>query len=152
MNEKGMMKDNDSEMVDLAVVDLDISDSAAVAEATADASSFEPAEEPEPTCASPKPEKRTSIIGAGISCLFGGSKPSMPTSSSRDDLINPAIAEEAEDGDEGEEGEDEDGDDDEDGFDLPSEDPEAKRQREAKNAERIELDLGGGELSMDFGF
>ncbi|KAF8981138.1 hypothetical protein BGZ52_003168 [Haplosporangium bisporale] len=153
VNEKAM-KDSDSEMVDLAVVDLDISDSAAVAVATAD-SSFEPSEEPEPTCASPKPEKRTSIIGAGISSLFGVvSKPSMPSSSSRDDLINPAIAEETEDGDEGEEGEDEDGDDDgEDGFELPPEDPEAKRQREAKNAERIELDLGGGELSMaDFGF
>ncbi|KAF9296774.1 hypothetical protein BGZ74_010165 [Mortierella antarctica] len=155
VNEKAM-KDSDSEMVDLAVVDLDISDSAAVTEATAGASSFEPAEEPEPLCASSKPEKRTSLLGAGISSLFGGgSKPAMPTSSSRDDLINPAIAEEAEDGDEGEEGEDEDGDDDddgEDGFDLPPEDPEAKRQREAKNAERIELDLGGGELSMDFGF
>lgn len=156
VNEKAM-KDSDSEMVDLAVVDLDISDSAAVTEATAGASSFEPAEEPEPLCASSKPEKRTSLIGAGISSLFGGgSKPAMPTSSSRDDLINPTIAEEAEDGDEGEEGEDEDGDDDdddgEDGFDLPPEDPEAKRQREAKNAERIELDLGGGELSMDFGF
>ncbi|KAG0036713.1 hypothetical protein BGZ82_003806 [Podila clonocystis] len=153
VNEK-VMKDSDSDMVDLAVVDLDISDSAAVAEATADTSSFEPADEPDPTCASSKPEKRTSIIGAGISSLFGGgSKTSMPTSSSRDDLINPAIAEEAEDDDEGEDGEDEDGDDDgEDGFDLPPEDPEAKRQREAKNAERIELDLGGGELSMDFGF
>lgn len=153
VNEK-TIKDSDSEMVDLAVVDLDISDSAAVAVATAD-SSFEPSEEPEPTCASPKPDKRTSIIGAGISSLFGGgSKPSMPSSSSRDDLINPAIAEETEDGDEGEEGEDEDGDDDgEDGFELPPEDPETKRQREAKNAERIELDLGGGELSMaDFGF
>ncbi|KAF9377199.1 hypothetical protein CPB97_010350 [Podila verticillata] len=153
VNEKAI-KDSDSEMVDLAVVDLDISDSAAVAEATAD-SSFEPSEEPEPTCASLKPEKRTSIIGAGISSLFGVvSKPSMPSSSSRDELINPAIAEETEDGDEDEEGEDEDGDDDgEDGFELPPEDPEAKRQREAKNAERIELDLGGGELSMaDFGF
>lgn len=111
-------------------------------------------------------EKRTSIMGA-VSSLFASSKnPSssgdrLPQSTSKDDLISKAVAEEAEehlsdpdtnnhdDGDDRDYGDDDDGE----GDDIHViEDSEAKRAREAKNAERIELDLGSGDLSLgDFG-
>lgn len=108
-------------------------------------------------------EKRTSIIGA-VSSLFTSSKsPSttadrLPQSTSKDDLISKAVAEESEEHLEDQNNNYEDGDDqdeDEDGNyggEHEVEDPETKRAREAKNAERIELDLGSGDLSFgDFG-
>ncbi|KAG9069455.1 hypothetical protein KI688_010357 [Linnemannia hyalina] len=111
-------------------------------------------------------EKRTSIIGA-VSSLFTSSKsPSasadrLPQSTSKDDLISKAVAEECEEhlnyqDNNYEDGDDHDGDEDgNDGGDNVHEveDPETKRARETKNAERIELDLGSGDLSLgDFGF
>lgn len=123
----------------------------------------------EPTApAAPAPEKpvekRTSIIGA-VSSLFTSSKSPasadrLPQSTSKDDLISKTVAEESEEHlndqdnnseDEDDHDEDEDADD---GGDVVHEveDPEARRVREAKNAERIELDLGTGDLSLgDFG-
>ncbi|KAG0283292.1 hypothetical protein BGZ96_012339 [Linnemannia gamsii] len=120
-----------------------------------------------PSPAPEKPvEKRTSIIGA-VSSLFVSTKiPSssgdrLPQSTSKDDLISKAVAEEAEehlndsDTNNHDDGDDQDyGDDDEGQGDETHEieDPEVKRAREAKNAERIELDLGSGDLSLgDFG-
>ncbi|KAG0273120.1 hypothetical protein BGZ95_011059 [Linnemannia exigua] len=120
------------------------------------------------TPSSPAPEKpaekRTSIIGA-VSSLFT-SKPAstdrLPQSSSKDDLISKAVAEESEEhlnetGDHDhnnnsdDDGENDDYDNEDDGL-HEFEDPEAKKAREAKNAERIEIDLGSGDLSLgDFG-
>ncbi|KAF9949959.1 hypothetical protein BGZ72_008276 [Mortierella alpina] len=103
-----------------------------------------------------KSEKRTSIIGA-VSSLFISSKP-LPTplsaSASKDELISKAMPEEEEE----EEGEGNDDDDDEDEAgdgtvceDL-TEDADAKKERDAKNAERIELDLGLSDMDLsDFG-
>ncbi|KAF8935449.1 hypothetical protein BGZ47_009929 [Haplosporangium gracile] len=122
-----------------------------------------------PTPAPEKPvEKRTSIIGA-VSSLFTSSKPPssssadrLPQSASKDDLISKAVAEESEEhlndhdtsDEDGNDQHDENGDDDDDeGHNIDEvEDPEAKRARETKNAERIEIDLGSGDLSLgDFG-
>ncbi|KAF9980033.1 hypothetical protein BGZ75_008948 [Mortierella antarctica] len=106
-----------------------------------------------------KSEKRTSIIGA-VSSLFISSKPSptpMPASTSKDELFSKAVPEEEEEEEE-EEGEDsgDDGDDEVgDGTvcgDLV-EDVDVKKERDAKNAERIELDLGLSDMDLsDFGF
>lgn len=110
-------------------------------------------------------EKRTSIIDA-VSSLFTSSKsPStsadrLPQSTSKEDLISKAVAEESKEHlndqdntNEDEDDHDEDDDGDDGGDDVHEvEDPEAKMVREAKNAERIELDLGSGDLSLgDFG-
>ncbi|KAF9115160.1 hypothetical protein BGX27_008751 [Mortierella sp. AM989] len=101
-------------------------------------------------------EKRTSIIGA-VSSLFSSSKlmssDRIQASSSKDDLISKVVLEEHEESgstklskmngevDENEEEEVEE-----------AEDPVAKQEREAKNAERIELDLGLSDMSLgDFG-
>ncbi|KAF9175463.1 hypothetical protein BGX21_007562 [Mortierella sp. AD011] len=98
-------------------------------------------------------EKRTSIIGA-VSSLFSSSKPTssdrIQGSSSKDDLISKTVLEESGESnmtatDEG------DGDEDED-EDEEMEDPASKQEREAKNAERIELDFGPSDMSFgDFG-
>ncbi|KAG0331179.1 hypothetical protein BG004_001796 [Podila humilis] len=166
-NEKTKDHNAGDDTADLAIVDLDISDAAAVAmleqksesDVGTDTTSYNNSNANTQHSTSPKPEKRTSLIGT----LFGGgggggaSKSQVPTSSSKDDLIARTISEEGEDGsDDDEDGEEnEDGDEDvedDDEFEIPEEDPEAKRLREAKNAERIELDLGGGGLSMaEFG-
>ncbi|KAF9406337.1 hypothetical protein BGZ94_003149 [Podila epigama] len=170
VNEKDNTQD-ENENMNSTVEDLDISDTAAVAAATAaaaaaDISSSTKAEpDPEPEQPEPKPEKRVSLISAGLSSLFGGGGGSK--SNSKDDLLSSSAIiveadEHGQDGKEDEEKKDQDGEDDEDdddqegnndsGFDFTAEDPEVKRQREAKNAERIELDLGGGSLSMaEFG-
>ncbi|KAF9125772.1 hypothetical protein BGW39_007175 [Mortierella sp. 14UC] len=104
-------------------------------------------------------EKRTSIIGA-VSSLFASKSASndrLPQSSSKDDLISKAVAEESEEhlnetGDHGNNDDDENDEDDGDHGLHEVEDLEAKKAREAKNAERIELDLGTGDLSLgDFG-
>ncbi|KAF9944692.1 hypothetical protein BGZ70_004418, partial [Mortierella alpina] len=104
-----------------------------------------------------KSEKRTSIIGA-VSSLFISSKPSpapLPASASKDELISKAVPEE-EDDEEGGEEDNEDDDEDEVGDgtvcgDL-MEDVDAKKERDAKNAERIELDLGLSDMDLsDFG-
>ncbi|KAF9101213.1 hypothetical protein BGX29_005879 [Mortierella sp. GBA35] len=159
------------------IAQLDISDLAAVASATnknkdrttenafAEAT---PLTEDASSNAAPgaeKPvEKRTSIIGA-VSSLFCSSKSSsnafdrLPQSVSKDDLISKTLAEEPEnqiderDGDNNNENEDDEDEDDGNGDEVHEiEDPEAKKAREAKNAERIELDLGSGDLSLgDFG-
>ncbi|KAF9276651.1 hypothetical protein BGZ68_009866 [Mortierella alpina] len=103
-----------------------------------------------------KSEKRTSIIGA-VSSLFISSKPTptpLPASASKEELDSKAVSKE-----EGEEEEENNGDDDEDEVgdgtvcgDLV-EDADAKKERDAKNAERIELDLGLSDMDLgDFGF
>jgi hypothetical protein len=125
----------------------------------------EPIASPAPATEKPV-EKRTSIIGA-VSSLFTSSKtPSsgdrLPQSTSKDDLISKVVAEESEEHlndqdtnnhDDGDVNDDDGDDDDGEGDDIHEvEDPEAKKAREAKNAERIELDLGSGDLSLgDFG-
>ncbi|KAG0208289.1 hypothetical protein BGX28_000681 [Mortierella sp. GBA30] len=96
-------------------------------------------------------EKRSSIIGV-VSALFSSSKPSstperLPTSPSKDELISKAVSDEEEE----EEEEEDDGDEanEEKYYMDPVEDTVAKNEREAKNAERIELDLGSS--AIDFG-
>ncbi|KAG0296371.1 hypothetical protein BGZ98_001006 [Dissophora globulifera] len=115
--------------------------------------------------ATEKPEKRTSIIGA-VSSLFSTSKQQsvssspadkLPLSSSKDemtlkvtseDTVTPASIQEQQpqvDVDDQEDNDDE--------KEEEQEDPVAKLEREAKNSERIELDLGFTDMSLgDFGF
>ncbi|KAF9432304.1 hypothetical protein BGZ76_010994, partial [Entomortierella beljakovae] len=109
----------------------------------------------ESSVAGEKPvEKRSSIIGA-VSSLFSSSRLScsdrIQTSSSKEDLISPVPEEqEAKDGSSSDAENDEEGEEEEEEADL--EDPIAKQLREAKNAERIVLDLGTGDMSLgDFG-
>ncbi|KAF9354965.1 hypothetical protein BGX26_007157 [Mortierella sp. AD094] len=96
-------------------------------------------------------EKRTSIIGA-VSSLFSSSKPTssdrIQGSSSKDDLISKTVPEESDESNmTAADEEDEDEDEHEE-----IEDSVAKQEREAKNAERIELDLGPSDMSLgDFG-
>ncbi|CAO3563185.1 unnamed protein product [Mortierella alpina] len=106
-----------------------------------------------------KSEKRTSIIGA-VSSLFISSKPSstpLQPSVSKDGLISKAVLEEEDDDDEEEGGEEDNDDDEDEGGDGTVcgdlvEDADAKRERDAKNAERIELDLGLSDMDLsDFG-
>ncbi|KAF9902607.1 hypothetical protein EC991_004740 [Linnemannia zychae] len=182
VNAKGTHDDNE-------IAQLDISDPAAVAAIAVSASSLAAAnhnkkesistvsvcerdgsapnafsEGNAPSSPAPeKPaEKRTSIIGA-VSSLFTSKSAStdrLPQSSSKDDLISKAVAEESEEHlNETSDHNNRNDDDDENDDDIDDddglheiEDPEAKKIREAKNAERIELDLGSGDLSLgDFG-
>ncbi|KAI1318444.1 hypothetical protein EDD11_006528 [Mortierella claussenii] len=111
-------------------------------------------------------EKRTSIIGA-VSSLFSSSRHSiavgtatataaLPPSSSREDLISKSIHEDPE-GNAGRQSIESaiaggQNDDDEEEYEDKIEDSVAKMEREARNAERIELDLGSSDLGFgDFG-
>ncbi|KAG0228847.1 hypothetical protein BGX31_006435 [Mortierella sp. GBA43] len=114
-----------------------------------------------------KTEKRSSIIGA-VSSLFCSSRQSLservPTSTSKVELISKAVLEEQEGDNKQEDCKalDSDGmaevEDKGDGTamepdELEGVDNVAKKAREAKNAERIELDFGSGSMDLgDFGF
>ncbi|KAG0380398.1 hypothetical protein BGX24_008520 [Mortierella sp. AD032] len=188
-NTKGTHGDNDIAQLDISDTDAVASVIAASAPTSVSAANHNKKEsisatsvrergESEPTAfsegtiattpSSPAPEKptekRTSIIGA-VSSLFTSKSAStdrLPQSSSKDDLISKAVAEECEEhlnetgvhdhnNNNDDDGENDDDDNEDDGV-HEVEDPEAKKAREAKNAERIELDLGSGDLSLgDFG-
>ncbi|KAK3845482.1 MAG: hypothetical protein J3R72DRAFT_435887 [Linnemannia gamsii] len=188
-NTKGTHGDNDIAQLDISDTDAVASVIAASAPTSVSAAKHNKKEsisatsvrergESEPTAfsegttvttpSSPAPEKptekRTSIIGA-VSSLFTSKSAStdrLPQSSSKDDLISKAVAEECEEhlnetgvndhnNNNDDDGENDDDDNEDDGV-HEVEDPEAKKAREAKNAERIELDLGSGDLSLgDFG-
>ncbi|KAF8971641.1 hypothetical protein BGZ46_010251 [Entomortierella lignicola] len=99
-----------------------------------------------------KSEKRISIIGV-VSALFSSSKfipfNIIQPSNSKEDLISSTVPEEQ--GESGETMMNEiavDADDEEEGYKEEVEDLVAKQKREAKNAERIELNLDLGDLSF----
>ncbi|KAF8930264.1 hypothetical protein EDD21DRAFT_438663 [Dissophora ornata] len=98
-----------------------------------------------------KPENRTSIIGA-VSSLFSSSKPSpsdrLPPSSFKPDLASKTVLEEQGETVEVEGERYDDAAAEEEEEEVEEEDLAAKMEREAKNAERIELDLGSTDMSL----